>query len=92
MTDDTQVALRATPSTTKRSMSTTNYEDDRRPEVGSASDDNSSLAQHQQYLGEVGDGLPEGPAIDLVDPLPEGVTKDDLINFGNYYRVHNEVS
>lgn len=92
LTDDTQVALRATPSTSKRSLSTTNYEDDtRRSDSTSGTDDGSSLSQHQQFLGEVGDGLPVGPAIDLVEALPQGVTKEDVVNFGNYYRSHSEV-
>lgn len=91
LTDDTQVALRATPSTSKRSLSTTNYDEERRSDSTSGNDDGSSLSQHQQYLGEVGEGLPKGPAIDLVDALPDGVTNDDVVNFGNYYRNHSEV-
>lgn len=91
LTDDTQVALRATPSTSKRSLSTTNYDDERRPDSSGGADEPSSLSQHQQYLGEVGEGLPEGPIIDLVDALPEGVSREDVVNFGNYYRSHSEV-
>jgi len=91
ITDDTHVALRATPTSSKRSMGSNNYDEERRTEgTASNAEDSSALSAHQQYLGDVGDGLPEGPVIDLTEPLPEGLKKEDVITFGNYYRSHSE--
>ncbi|XP_066922110.1 DNA-binding protein RFX2-like isoform X3 [Clytia hemisphaerica] len=91
ITDDTHVALRATPTSSKRSMGSNNYDEERRTEgAASNAEDSSALSAHQQYLGDVGDGLPEGPVIDLTEPLPEGLKKEDVITFGNYYRSHSE--
>ena len=73
-------------------MSSNNYDEERRTEgAASNAEDSSALSAHQQYLGDVGDGLPEGPVIDLTEPLPEGLKKEDVITFGNYYRSHSEV-
>ena len=76
-----------------RTLSSSNYDEERhgRPDSSSGPDEGSSHSTHQQYLGDCNEGLPEGPAIDLVDQLPEGISKQDIINFGNYYRIHCEV-
>jgi len=91
ITDDTHVALRATPSSSKRSLNSTVYDEERRAEGGNNLEESNALSAHQQYLGDVGDGLPDGPTIDLSEPLPEGVKKEDIITFGSYYRSHSEV-
>ena len=95
--DDTHVALRATPSTSsKRSLSSNTYDEEGRGrgvDGGSSNtEDSSALAAHQQYLGDVGDGLPDGPVIELNEPLPENIKKEQIIVFGSYYRSHSEVS
>ena len=94
--DDTHVALRATPSTSsKRSLSSNAYDEEGRGRgvdggAGNA-EDSSALAVHQQYLGDVGEGLPDGPVIELIEPLPESIKKEQIVVFGNYYRSHSEV-
>lgn len=59
--------------------------------VAGNSEETSALSAHQQYLGDVGEGLPDGPVIELNEALPEGVKKEQIIIFGNYYRSHSEV-
>lgn len=92
LTDDTQVALRAQPSVAKRTVSSSNYDEDRqgRNDSSTEPEEGSAHSSHIQYLGDCNEGLPEGPAIDLIDQLPEGISKQDIINFGNYYRIHCE--
>ena len=73
-------------------MSAGSYDDDRKLDHGSNQDDSSSShVSHQQYLGDVTDGLTEVPAIELDDTLPDEISKQDVTNFGNYYRSHCEV-
>jgi len=93
--DDTHVALRATPSTSsKRSLSSNAYDEEGRGrgvDGGSSNtEDSSALAAHQQYLGDVGEGLPDGPVIELNEPLPDNIKKEQIIVFGSYYRSHSE--
>ncbi|XP_057300076.1 DNA-binding protein RFX2-like isoform X2 [Hydractinia symbiolongicarpus] len=91
LTDDTQVALRATPSTAKRTISSTSYDDERgRLDHPSSSEEGGSNAAHQQYLGDASEGLPGGITIELLQPLPEGLTKQSVMEFGSYYRAHSE--
>ena len=75
--------------------SSSNYDDERSGKgdnQGNAEGDSAnSNSAHQQYLGDTSEGLPEGPTLDFSDPLPENVTKDNVVNFVNYYRSHCEV-
>ena len=58
---------------------------------GGTTEEGSSHSSHQQYLGDSSDGLPEGPLIEVDSQIPQGMSKDDIVNFGNYYRIHCEV-
>lgn len=94
LTDDMQVAIRAQPSVAKKSVSSSNNNTEEvrqgRIEPSVIPEENSNQTLHQHYIGDSSDGLPEGPAIDLVDQLPTGISKEDIMNFGNYYRIHCE--
>nr|XP_012559397.1 DNA-binding protein RFX2 isoform X2 [Hydra vulgaris] len=91
LTDDTQVALRAQPVASKRTIGSASYDQTgARVEATSTNNEGMTAASYQQYLGDTSEGLPEVPAIDLTESLPEGVSKLDVTSFGNYYRSHCE--
>jgi len=93
LTDDTQVALRAQPSGTKRSATSSSYEDERSARGSSESvpegEANASSA-HAQYLGDHSDGLADSPPMEIVEPLPDKISSEMIIQFGNMYRSHCE--
>lgn len=48
---------------------------------------------HQQFLGDATAAVPQFATIDIGDePLPEGVTMDDIQLFGQLYKEHCKVS
>ncbi|CAH3144394.1 unnamed protein product [Porites lobata] len=96
---DSQVAMRQSPSTQKRLKPATRLEASEAGESASQSQavstdqqaQQSQMQQHQQYLGDVTQGLPEFDELDLKDcPLPEGITDHDLDTFVDMYREHCE--
>lgn len=53
----------------------------------------SQQQQHQQFLGDATQALPAFDEIKIGDdPLPDGLTQDDVIEFESMYREHCEVS
>jgi len=44
--------------------------------------------EHQQYLGDAQQALPDLDPIQIVAPLPDGITQEDLINLEDLYRDH----
>ncbi|XP_073259463.1 DNA-binding protein RFX2-like isoform X2 [Porites lutea] len=96
---DSQVAMRQSPSTQKRLKPATRLEASEAGESASQSQavstdqqaQQNQMQQHQQYLGDVTQGLPEFDELDLKDcPLPEGITDHDLDTFVDMYREHCE--
>lgn len=99
LSDEAQVAMRQSPSTQKRLKPATRLDSSETGEVVSHSPavsadqqaQQSQMQQHQQYLGDVTQGLPEFEELDLKDcPLPEGITDQDLDSFVDMYREHCE--
>jgi len=100
LTDDTQVALRAQPSTSKRSMQSTVYGDSHSSasragdsQLSAANIDSHEGAQgssHSQYLGNSSDGLTDMPVLDMSLPLPEDISEQMMSTFATLYRHHCE--
>lgn len=99
LSDDAQVAMRQSPSTQKRLKPAARLASDESGDTASHSPamtadqqaQQSQMQQHQQYLGDVTQGLPEFEELDLKGvPLPEGITDHDLDTFVDMYREHCE--
>lgn len=99
LSDDSQVAMRQSPSTQKRLKPAARLDSADAGESASQSQavsadqqaQQSQMQQHQQYLGDVTQGLPEFDELDLKDcPLPDGITDHDLDTFVDMYREHCE--
>ncbi|XP_078353446.1 DNA-binding protein RFX2-like isoform X2 [Oculina patagonica] len=98
LSDDAQVAMRQSPSTQKRLKPAARLDSDsgeaasHSPAVSADQQaQQSQMQQHQQYLGDVTQGLPEFEELDLKEcPLPEGITDHDLDTFVDMYREHCE--
>lgn len=99
LSDESQVAMRQSPSTQKRLKpgprldSAETGESVAQSPTASADQQaqQSQMQQHQQYLGDVTQGLPEFEELDLKDnPFPEGITDQDLDTFVDMYREHCE--
>lgn len=59
---------------------------------GGVDQSQQSNHQHQEYLGDVTQGLPDFEDLDTKGaPLPEGISEDDLDAFQDMYREHCEV-
>ncbi|CAB3995900.1 DNA-binding RFX2-like isoform X1 [Paramuricea clavata] len=46
--------------------------------------------QHQQYLGDISQGLPEFKPVLTNEPLPDGISNQDILVFSQLYREHCE--
>jgi regulatory factor X 1/2/3 len=48
------------------------------------------VAQHQQYLGDSTNAIPDLPVIEILGPLPDQCTMEDVDTFRSMYREHCE--
>jgi len=48
------------------------------------------ISQHQQYLGEATSAIPDLPNIEVMSPLPDQCTLEDVDTFRAMYRDHCE--
>ncbi|XP_068726666.1 DNA-binding protein RFX2-like isoform X1 [Montipora capricornis] len=99
LSEESQVAMRQSPSTQKRLKPAARLDSTDAGESASQSPavsadqqaQQAQMQQHQQYLGDVTQGLPEFDELDLKDvPVPEGITDQDLDTFVDMYREHCE--
>ncbi|XP_031558345.1 DNA-binding protein RFX2-like isoform X2 [Actinia tenebrosa] len=97
LADDSQVALRQSPSTQKRlkpaRLDGSEGPDGYSSSAGGSVDpaQQSQHHQHQQYLGDVTQGLPDFEDLDTKGaPLPDNIHEEDLDTFQDMYREHCE--
>ncbi|XP_074611964.1 DNA-binding protein RFX2-like isoform X2 [Acropora palmata] len=99
LSDESQVAMRQSPSTQKRLKPATRLDSSETGDAATQSTavsadqqaQQSQMQQHQQYLGDVTQGLPEFDELDLKGiPPPENITEQDLDTFVDMYREHCE--
>ncbi|XP_028412989.1 transcription factor RFX3-like isoform X3 [Dendronephthya gigantea] len=91
-----QGAMRQSPSAHKSRLKlTTKIENESFGEEQSRAGEDSQQTknqqeQHQQYLGDISQGLREFKPVQATEPLPDGISSSDIVVFSQLYREHCE--